>query len=142
MLGAGSASYAGILRCIGMSLGAMQVMERMRSTLFCLVLPGDSASARRTSEIFMSGCIPVFLGPPFGAMPLADGIDYRGAGLFFNVSEYRCCCCAPCILLCVCTFMSSCRCWGRLHRSGYCCHPKPSRREYCVCMTAAGMMCE
>lgn len=62
----------------------------MRSTLFCLVLPGDSASARRTSEIFMAGCIPVFLGPPFGSMPLADvGIDYRASSLFFNVTEYR-----------------------------------------------------
>lgn len=67
-----------------------QVMERMRSTLFCLVLPGDSASARRTSEIFMAGCIPVFLGPPYGSMPLADGgIDYRASSLFFNVTDYR-----------------------------------------------------
>ena len=61
----------------------------MRSTLFCLVLPGDSASARRTSEIFMAGCIPVFLGPPFGSMPLADDIDYKASSLFFNVSDYR-----------------------------------------------------
>ena len=62
-------------------------MERMSSTLFCLVLPGDSASARRTSEIFMAGCIPVFLGPPFGSMPLAEegGIDYRASSLFYNV---------------------------------------------------------
>ena len=69
----------------------MQVMERMTSTLFCLVLPGDSASARRTSEIFMAGCIPVFLGPPYGSMPLAGegGIDYKASSLFFNVSEYR-----------------------------------------------------
>jgi hypothetical protein len=68
----------------------MQVVERMRGTLFCLVLPGDSASARRTSEIFMAGCIPVFLGPPFGSMPLAEaGIDYRASSLFFNVTDYR-----------------------------------------------------
>ena len=66
-----------------------QVMDKMRSTLFCLVLPGDSASARRTSEIFMAGCIPVFLGPPFGSMPLADSINYKASSLFFNVSEYR-----------------------------------------------------
>ncbi len=73
-----------------MRRGCAQVMDRMRTTLFCLVLPGDSASARRTSEIFMSGCIPVFLGPPYGAMPLADGgIDYRASSLFFNVTEYR-----------------------------------------------------
>ena len=63
----------------------------MSSTLFCLVLPGDSASARRIGEIFMAGCIPVFLGPPYGSMPLAEegGIDYRAAGLFYNVKEYR-----------------------------------------------------
>ncbi|BDA44690.1 hypothetical protein COCOBI_06-1680 [Coccomyxa sp. Obi] len=75
----------------GRFLTFAQVMQRMRSTLFCLVLPGDSASARRTSEIFMAGCIPVFLGPPYGSMPLADagGIDYRASSLFFNVSEYR-----------------------------------------------------
>ena len=67
-------------------------MDRMKSTLFCLVLPGDSASARRTSEIFMAGCIPVFLGPPYGSMPLAEegGIDYKASSLFFNVTEYRC----------------------------------------------------
>ena len=70
----------------------VQVMDRMKSTLFCLVLPGDSASARRTSEIFMAGCIPVFLGPPYGSMPLAEegGIDYKASSLFFNVTEYRC----------------------------------------------------
>lgn len=70
---------------------AVQVMDRMRSTLFCLVLPGDSASARRTSEIFMAGCIPVFLGPPYGSMPLAEegGIDYKSSSLFFNVTDYR-----------------------------------------------------
>lgn len=69
----------------------VQVMDRMMSTLFCLVLPGDSASARRTSEIFMAGCIPVFLGPPYGSMPLAEegGIDYKASSLFFNVTEYR-----------------------------------------------------
>ena len=69
----------------------VQVMQRMSSTLFCLVLPGDSASARRTSEIFMAGCIPVFLGPPYGSMPLAEegGIDYKASSLFFNVTEYR-----------------------------------------------------
>lgn len=80
--------------CFNLTLAAAcrQVMERMRSTLFCLVLPGDSASARRTSEIFMSGCLPVFLGPPYGAMPLAGSIDYKAASLFFNVTDYTCGC--------------------------------------------------
>ncbi|CAK0784428.1 hypothetical protein CVIRNUC_007632 [Coccomyxa viridis] len=75
----------------GRFLSFQKVMDRMKSTLFCLVLPGDSASARRTSEIFMAGCIPVFLGPPYGSMPLAEegGIDYKASSLFFNVTEYR-----------------------------------------------------
>ena len=31
----------------------------MTATRFCLALPGDSASSRRLSEIFLAGCIPV-----------------------------------------------------------------------------------
>ena len=66
-------------------------MDRMRNATFCLSMPGDSASTRRLSETIMAGCIPVFLGPPYGSMPLAEegGFDYRAAGLFYNVTEYR-----------------------------------------------------
>ena len=31
----------------------------MQHSIYCLVLPGDSQSTRRLSEIFMAGCIPV-----------------------------------------------------------------------------------
>ena len=65
-------------------------MKQMRSSLFCPVLPGDSASARRTSEIFMSGCIPIFMGPPYGSMPFPDEVDYKHASLIFNITEHRC----------------------------------------------------
>ena len=68
----------------------MQVIEDMRKSIFCLVLPGDSASARRTTEIFMSGCIPVFLGPPYGSMPFAKAVDYRGSSYVANVTQYGC----------------------------------------------------
>ena len=64
----------------------------MRKSIFCLVLPGDSASARRTTEIFMSGCIPVFLGPPYGSMPFAKAVDYRSSSYVINVTEYGCEC--------------------------------------------------
>ena len=90
----------------------MQVIEDMRKSIFCLVLPGDSASARRTTEIFMSGCIPVFLGPPYGSMPFAKAVDYRGQQLcrqrdpvrvrnpvLCTPSQYRCLphCMLPCM---------------------------------------------
>lgn len=61
----------------------------MQRTVFCLVLPGDAQSTRRLSEIFLAGCIPVFLGPPYNTMPFADDIDYKSVGVFFNVTNYR-----------------------------------------------------
>ena len=68
----------------------MQIIEDMRKSIFCLVLPGDSASARRTTEIFMSGCIPVFLGPPYGSMPFAKAVDYRSSSYVINVTQHGC----------------------------------------------------
>ncbi len=38
--------------------------DKMRRSVFCLVLPGDAQSTRRLSEIFLAGCVPVFIGPP------------------------------------------------------------------------------
>jgi hypothetical protein len=63
-------------------------MERMRDATFCLSMPGDSASTRRLSETIMAGCIPVFLGPPYASMPLADDVKYREFGVFFNITDY------------------------------------------------------
>lgn len=63
-------------------------MERMRNATFCLSMPGDSASTRRLSETIMAGCIPVFVGPPFASMPLAEHVNYREFSVFFNVSDY------------------------------------------------------
>lgn len=34
-----------------------------------------------------AGCIPVFIGPPYNSMPFAGTIDYRSAGMFFNVTN-------------------------------------------------------
>lgn len=38
--------------------------DKMRRSVFCLVLPGDAQSTRRLSEIFLAGCVPVFIGLP------------------------------------------------------------------------------
>ena len=65
-----------------------QMLDSMERSIFCLVLPGDAQSTRRLSEIFMAGCIPVFVGPPYNTMPLAEDVLYASVGVFFNVSAY------------------------------------------------------
>ena len=47
-------------------------MELYLTSRFCLMLPGDSQTSRRLPEAVMAGCVPVFLGPPFHSMPLAN----------------------------------------------------------------------
>ena len=65
-----------------------EMLDKMERSIFCLVIPGDAQSTRRLSEIFMAGCIPVFVGPPYNAMPLAGDIQYKSVGIFFNISAY------------------------------------------------------
>ncbi|KAK9805794.1 hypothetical protein WJX73_000215 [Symbiochloris irregularis] len=65
----------------------VQMLTEMEHSKFCLVLPGDSQSTRRLSEIFMAGCIPVFVGAPFNSMPLAGSIDYASVAVVFNVTN-------------------------------------------------------
>lgn len=67
--------------------GAM--LDKMERSIFCLVLAGDAQSTRRLSEIFMAGCIPVFIGPPYNSMPLADDVPYKSVGVFFNITNYH-----------------------------------------------------
>ena len=62
--------------------------NKMEHSVFCLVLPGDAQSTRRLTETFLAGCIPVFLGPPFNTMPLAEDVPYQSLGVFFNITDY------------------------------------------------------
>ena len=64
------------------------MLSKMEHTVFCIVIAGDAQSTRRLTEIFMAGCIPVFVGPPYNSMPLADEVDWPGVGVFFNVTKY------------------------------------------------------
>ena len=50
------------------------MLDKMRSTKFCPAFSGDAQSSRRLSEIFLTGCIPVFLGPPYHTMPSPDQV--------------------------------------------------------------------
>ena len=65
------------------------MFDSMRNSRFCLAMPGDSASTRRLSEIVLSGCIPVFPGPPFNSMPFHHTVDWSSAGVVFNISKYK-----------------------------------------------------
>lgn len=38
-------------------------------------------------QVILEGCIPVFVGPPFHTLPLAQDIDYAGMGLFLSVAQ-------------------------------------------------------
>ena len=66
-----------------------QAMVEMRRTVFCFLLPSDTASSRRLSDIMMAGCIPVFLGAPYHAMPLAGEIPYKDFALFFQLHAFQ-----------------------------------------------------
>lgn len=59
----------------------------MQRSLFCLVIPGDTASSRRLTEIVLAGCIPVFVGPPWHSMPLAAWLDYSKFALFVELGQ-------------------------------------------------------
>ncbi len=44
-------------------------------------------TSRRLPEAVLTGCIPVFFGPPFHTVPLADQLDYRSFAIFFNFTQ-------------------------------------------------------
>ena len=51
-----------------------EMFKKMRQSIYCVVFPGDAASTRRLSEIFLAGCIPVFMGPPYHSMPFSETV--------------------------------------------------------------------
>ena len=48
-----------------------QLLRDMARSHFCLIMPGNSQSSGRLADAFFTGCIPVFLGPPFHTLPFA-----------------------------------------------------------------------
>ena len=63
--------------------------HNMRRSLFCVVLPGDTASSRRLTEAVLAGCIPVFTGSPWSSMALATEINYRQIALLFQLDAFQ-----------------------------------------------------
>lgn len=64
-----------------------EVMQGYRRARFCPVLPSNVQSSRRLSEVILSGCIPVFIGPPFHTLPLQLDVDYKSMGIFINITN-------------------------------------------------------
>ena len=65
------------------------IIEGMRSARFCGILPSED----RQADVFLplaiqSGCVPVFLGPPFHSMPLALDIDYSSIAIFIHIVDH------------------------------------------------------
>lgn len=63
------------------------LMQSYRQSQFCPVMPSNVQSSRRLSEVVLAGCIPVFFGPPFHTLPLAQYVKYADIGIFFNISQ-------------------------------------------------------
>ncbi|CAL5220021.1 g1967 [Coccomyxa viridis] len=65
------------------------LLRSMMQSRFCMIVPGDSQSSERLTDAFVSGCIPVFVGPPFHAMPFARHVDYAASSVFINLTDTR-----------------------------------------------------
>lgn len=63
------------------------MLSKVGRSNFCLVLPGDTQASRRLTEVLLMGCIPVFIGPPFHALPFAEYVDYNSIGYFFQIKQ-------------------------------------------------------
>jgi hypothetical protein len=61
------------------------IMQEMRQSTFCAVLPLGSQASRALPSAMLSGCIPVFFGPPYHTLFLSNDIDYASIGVFFEI---------------------------------------------------------
>ncbi|KAK9907555.1 hypothetical protein WJX75_005906 [Coccomyxa subellipsoidea] len=61
----------------------------LRRSKFCLVIAGETASTRRLTDVMLAGCIPVFLGPPWHSLPLAQWVNYSSFAIFLELAAIR-----------------------------------------------------
>ncbi|EFN52330.1 hypothetical protein CHLNCDRAFT_54573 [Chlorella variabilis] len=65
-----------------------EVQLEMRNSVFCLLPPGDYPCSNRLSEAILSGCIPVFIGPPWHEIPFHRGeVDWASMAVFLNITS-------------------------------------------------------
>lgn len=66
-----------------------ELLASLQSSRFCLLPPGETASSRRLTDVVLSGCIPVFIGPPWHEMPLAEYVKYAEFAVFVTAPQPR-----------------------------------------------------
>ncbi|KDD71564.1 hypothetical protein H632_c4786p0, partial [Helicosporidium sp. ATCC 50920] len=66
-----------------------EVLRGMRRSRFCAIASSNAQSSRRLTEAVLSGCIPVFFGAPWHALPLAQHVDWGAMALFLQVEDDR-----------------------------------------------------
>ena len=54
-----------------------ELLGDMAQAQFCLVMPGNTQSSGHLADAFFTGCIPVFLGPPFHTLPFPHLVRCR-----------------------------------------------------------------
>lgn len=65
----------------------LNVVSTMAASSFCPIVSSNVQSSRRLSEAFLAGCIPVFIGSPWHALPLASHVDYARAAVFIEIED-------------------------------------------------------
>eukprot|EP01025_Chloroclados_australasicus_P027485 TRINITY_DN2725_c2_g1_i1.p1 TRINITY_DN2725_c2_g1~~TRINITY_DN2725_c2_g1_i1.p1 ORF type:complete len:485 (+),score=20.88 TRINITY_DN2725_c2_g1_i1:227-1681(+) len=71
-------------RCVN-EVSHQQALQISGNSKFCFIIAGDSLSSKRLTETVLKGCVPVFVGSPFHALPHVQRIDYSQFGLFFKL---------------------------------------------------------
>lgn len=69
------------------SLDHGALLRGLAQSRFCPVVPGDTSSSKRLSEVMAAACIPVFIGPPFHTMPISGTIPYQDFSVIMSVKN-------------------------------------------------------
>ncbi|KAI8107132.1 hypothetical protein M9434_001777 [Picochlorum sp. BPE23] len=76
-------------KAMASSGGRASMIDRMKRSRYCAILP--SADRQATTQLPLAvqqGCIPVFLGPPFHAMPMVLDVEYSNIALFIHMVDH------------------------------------------------------
>eukprot|EP00889_Picochlorum_renovo_P004110 jgi/Picre1/31140/NNA_006494.t1 len=76
-------------KAMASSGGRASMIDRMKKSRYCAILP--SADRQATTQLPLAvqqGCIPVFLGPPFHAMPMVLDVEYSNIALFIHMVDH------------------------------------------------------
>lgn len=69
--------------------GRASIIDKMKKSRYCAILPsGDRQATTQLPLAVQQGCIPVFLGPPFHAMPMVLDVDYSSIALFVHMVDH------------------------------------------------------